>query len=273
MRPASLGYCAQRLADSLTATTKVPESRKIAAGAIRTAAETKDNPADLINIALEELVKSNCELPGYTTLNRMAGVTSVRRRCLPPATFDIEFSGWVPTLELTVYVRAQPAPGPVRVLQRAQLVTGGRVDQTCLIWDRTGRLVAEGTQLAAIRLGWFPFLRPGRHGRGVPGVLEDQVEAGRGPGGQAGGRGGDNVRPGLSEVACDPCRGDGGRVGGAGLEWHLLRRARTRRPRGRPTPDGVRRARAGLAGHRLRRCAGCVRGQGPAGRRGCATLR
>jgi hypothetical protein len=157
MRPGILGYCAQRLADSLTATTKVPESRKIAAGAIRTAAETKDNPADLINIALEELVKSNCELPGYTTLNRMAGVTSVRRRCLPPATFDIEFSGWVPTLELTVYVRAQPAPGPVRVLQRAQLVTGGRVDQTCLIWDRTGRLVAEGTQLAAIRLGWFPF--------------------------------------------------------------------------------------------------------------------
>jgi len=48
-------------------------ARKIAAEAIRTAAETKDNPADLINIALEELVKSNCELPGYTTLDRMAG--------------------------------------------------------------------------------------------------------------------------------------------------------------------------------------------------------
>jgi Tn3 transposase DDE domain/Domain of unknown function (DUF4158) len=48
-------------------------ARKIAAEAIRTAAETKDNPADLINIALEELVKSNGELPGYTTLNRMAG--------------------------------------------------------------------------------------------------------------------------------------------------------------------------------------------------------
>ena len=29
----------------------------------------------------------------------------------PPATFDIEFSGWVPTLELTAYVRARPAPG------------------------------------------------------------------------------------------------------------------------------------------------------------------
>ena len=38
----------------------------------------------------------------------------------PPATFDVELTGWVPTLELTAYVRALPAPGPVRVLQRAQ---------------------------------------------------------------------------------------------------------------------------------------------------------
>lgn len=71
----------------------------------------------------------------------------------PPATFDIAYSGWVPTLELTVYVRALPAPGPVRVLQRAQLIDGHRVDETCLVWDRTGRLVAQGTQLAGIRLG------------------------------------------------------------------------------------------------------------------------
>ena len=49
----------------------------------------------------------------------------------PPATFDIEFSGWVPTLELTVYVRALPAPGPVRVLQRAQLIDAQRVDESC----------------------------------------------------------------------------------------------------------------------------------------------
>ena len=27
----------------------------------------------------------------------------------PPATFDVEFAGWVPTLELTAYVRALPA--------------------------------------------------------------------------------------------------------------------------------------------------------------------
>jgi Thioesterase-like superfamily len=71
----------------------------------------------------------------------------------PPATFDIEFSGWVPTLELTVYVRALPAPGPVRVLHRAQLIDAQRVDESCYVWDRVGRLVAHGSQLAGILLG------------------------------------------------------------------------------------------------------------------------
>jgi hypothetical protein len=71
----------------------------------------------------------------------------------PPATFDIELSGWVPTLELSVYVRALPAPGPVQVLQRAQLIDAQRVDEACFVWDSTGRLVAQGTQLAGIRLG------------------------------------------------------------------------------------------------------------------------
>jgi hypothetical protein len=71
----------------------------------------------------------------------------------PPATFDIEYSGWVPTLELTAYVRALPAPGPVRVLHRAQLIDAQRVDEACFVWDGTGRLVAQSTQLAGIRIG------------------------------------------------------------------------------------------------------------------------
>jgi hypothetical protein len=71
----------------------------------------------------------------------------------PPATFDIEFAGWVPTLELTAYIRALPAPGPLRVLQRAQLIDAQRVDESCFVWDGTGRLVAQGSQLAGIRLG------------------------------------------------------------------------------------------------------------------------
>ena len=71
----------------------------------------------------------------------------------PPGTFDIELSGWVPTLELTVYVRALPEPGPVRVLQRAHLIDAQRVDESCYVWDRAGRLVAQGHQLAGVRLG------------------------------------------------------------------------------------------------------------------------
>ncbi|MEU7458514.1 DUF4158 domain-containing protein [Streptosporangium roseum] len=43
----------------------------MAAKAIRKAAQAKDNPADLINVALDELVRAQCELPGYTTLDEL----------------------------------------------------------------------------------------------------------------------------------------------------------------------------------------------------------
>ena len=71
----------------------------------------------------------------------------------PPATFEIQRTGWVPTLSLTTYLRALPSPGPLRVLQRANLVQGQMVDEVCSIWDSKQRLVAQATQLAAIRLG------------------------------------------------------------------------------------------------------------------------
>lgn len=48
------------------------EVRAVAEAAIRKAVVSKDNPADLINVALEELVRARCELPGYTTLDAMA---------------------------------------------------------------------------------------------------------------------------------------------------------------------------------------------------------
>ena len=47
-------------------------ARKLAESAIYAAAQAKDNPADLINVALEELVRARCEIPGYSTLDGMA---------------------------------------------------------------------------------------------------------------------------------------------------------------------------------------------------------
>jgi hypothetical protein len=50
--------------------------RAVAEAAIRKALQSKDNPANLINVALDKLVRQGYELPGYTTLDAMA--TSIR---------------------------------------------------------------------------------------------------------------------------------------------------------------------------------------------------
>ena len=70
---------------------------------------------------------------------------------LPPATFDIELAGWVPTLELTAYVRA---------LLPARASWSERSSSRLDAWTRRAasgtaadRLVVQGTQLAGIRLG------------------------------------------------------------------------------------------------------------------------
>jgi len=76
--------------------------------------------------------------------------------CFPPATFDIELTGWVPTLELSTYVRALPAPGPVQIHFQANLIQGNRVDETCTIRDSAGNVVAQSHQLAGIRLAANP---------------------------------------------------------------------------------------------------------------------
>jgi hypothetical protein len=71
----------------------------------------------------------------------------------PPATLELATLGWVPTLELTVYVRGVPAAGPLIVRQRARLVEAELVDEVCDVWDSRGRLVAQATQLAGLRVG------------------------------------------------------------------------------------------------------------------------
>jgi hypothetical protein len=51
-------------------------ARAIAAAAIRKAAQAKNNPADLVSVAIEELLRRRLELLGYTTLEDLA--TSIR---------------------------------------------------------------------------------------------------------------------------------------------------------------------------------------------------
>ena len=50
--------------------------------AIQEAAYTKEDSADLINVALEELVRQGFELPGFTTLQEAAQRGRARRSSL-----------------------------------------------------------------------------------------------------------------------------------------------------------------------------------------------
>jgi hypothetical protein len=57
------------------------EARALVSVVVREAAETKDDLADLMNVAIEELVRKRFELPGFTTLLKEArrGRTEVNR--------------------------------------------------------------------------------------------------------------------------------------------------------------------------------------------------
>ena len=67
---------------------------------------------------------------------------------LPPATFDLGLYGWAPTLELTVHVRASPAPGWLRIRHATRNFAGGLFEEDAEVWDSAGRLVAQSRQLA-----------------------------------------------------------------------------------------------------------------------------
>ncbi|MFC4493878.1 thioesterase family protein [Streptomyces ovatisporus] len=67
---------------------------------------------------------------------------------LPPTAFELGLSGWVPTVELTVHVRARPAPGPLRVSVTTANLAGGFLEEDVEVWDSADRLVAQSRQLA-----------------------------------------------------------------------------------------------------------------------------
>lgn len=70
---------------------------------------------------------------------------------LAPTTFETGRFGWVPTLELTVHVRARPAPGWLSVAHRTRFLQDGLMEEDAEVWDSTGRFVAQSCQLALLR--------------------------------------------------------------------------------------------------------------------------
>jgi acyl-CoA thioesterase len=80
---------------------------------------------------------------------------------LPPVTFDLGMFAWTPTLELTVHLRARPAPGWLRVTHSTKNFAGGFLEEDAEVWDSAGRLVAQSRQLArAPRTGPTEVPRP-----------------------------------------------------------------------------------------------------------------
>lgn len=67
----------------------------------------------------------------------------------PPPVFNAGIGpGWVPTVEMTVHVRADPAPGPLRCVYRTDVVDRGLLSEDAEMWDSAGTLVAQSRQLA-----------------------------------------------------------------------------------------------------------------------------
>jgi acyl-CoA thioesterase len=71
---------------------------------------------------------------------------------LPPATLPLGSSGWVPTVQLTSYVRRVPKSEWLRGRQLAVVIADGLVDERCELFDETGQMVASSSQLAMVRL-------------------------------------------------------------------------------------------------------------------------
>jgi acyl-CoA thioesterase len=70
---------------------------------------------------------------------------------LPPGTFPLGSSGWVPTLQLTSYVLQQPVGEWLRARQWCVVITDGIVEERCELFDARDQLVATSSQLAMVR--------------------------------------------------------------------------------------------------------------------------
>ncbi|MEP5764646.1 MAG: thioesterase family protein [Halieaceae bacterium] len=73
--------------------------------------------------------------------------------CMAPPVFTVYGAlQWVPTMDLSVQVRARPAPGPVQVRFRSRYMSHGIVEEDGELWDSNGELVALSRQTSKVRV-------------------------------------------------------------------------------------------------------------------------
>jgi acyl-CoA thioesterase len=68
----------------------------------------------------------------------------------PPVSLTIGVLAPISTVELTLNLRALPAPGWLTMRSSARLIGNGWADEDVDVWDATGRLVAQSRQLMRI---------------------------------------------------------------------------------------------------------------------------
>ncbi|GAC68017.1 thioesterase family protein [Gordonia soli] len=68
----------------------------------------------------------------------------------PPVVMNLGYFGWAPTVQLTTYIRRQPAPGWLRFAASSVEVGQGLFEEDHLVVDSTGAVVAQSRQLALI---------------------------------------------------------------------------------------------------------------------------
>lgn len=67
-----------------------------------------------------------------------------------PVTMNRGMFGWAPTVQLTTYLRRQPAPGWLRVMARSSVLGGTWFEEDHTVLDSTGAVVVQSRQLAMI---------------------------------------------------------------------------------------------------------------------------
>ncbi|MGL4305488.1 MAG: thioesterase family protein [Mycobacteriaceae bacterium] len=68
----------------------------------------------------------------------------------PPITMNLGRYGWAPTIQLTTYLRALPAPGWLRVMASSTEVGQTWFEEDHLVIDSTGTVVVQSRQLAMV---------------------------------------------------------------------------------------------------------------------------